>query len=962
MIGTTLANYKILSKLGEGGMGTVYLAEDQRLGRQVALKVVPPETSNDPERLARFEREARVVAGLNHPNIVVLHSVETVEGTTFITMEYVDGKPLTAHLRPEGLALSQVLTIATPLADAIASAHKQGVTHRDLKPDNIMINDEGRVKVLDFGLAKLVEADQGGDFDVTMDAGNLATSEGMVLGTPAYMSPEQAEGKPVDHRTDIFALGIILYQMVTGKRPFEGDTRMSTLTAVIRDDPQPVTELVGGLPTHLGRVIQRCLAKDPDRRYQTALDIRNELETISDELTSGASTPHQGVSQAPGAMPTPTSYPHSQPTPTPSAMQSAPGLNAPGEATPYPTPSGQYAHPSSQFPAPSSGRPAWLMPVLGMVGVVVIAAAIFFGLQKGESGSVDRAATEATPVSATTNSVTGDIASTDAAKSVVVFPFENLGAPDDTYFAAGITDEIMSQLSAVKGINVTSRTSATQYDRSGKTASDIQGDLGVEYILEGTVRWEKSTDGPNRVRIAPALVRTSDDTQVWSDRYERPMEDIFGIQSEIASRVVQELGLTLLEPARLSMTTRPTDNLDAYHAYLRANELLGSADFSRQKTEIAIQVLNRAVELDPDFTLAHVSLAKAHSSFCHWNWDRSPERLALAKVSLDRVQELAPGSAWADIAEGYYLYWGQKDLEPALNALEQARLKLPGNVDILEVIGFVQRRKGEYEKALTTLKEAAERDPTNPGLLYSVSETASIIYDFDTAEAYAERTIALAPDGPQGYWAKYHALFGRGEFEEGIQTILQRPDVDTDGNWNSGTAGAYYWAGDLEKALEYAEKGPEMVLRQFRVDSRSLNLANIYTELGNQAEARTHFLKALTLLEAEIEKTPNDSNLMSALGIVHARLGNREQALQFAKDALTAYPASHDMYIRASRQFDLVRTHMFLGNIDEALETLIDLHHKKGFAFVCKPVLRKSPIFDPLRNHPDFKKLLNDPT
>ena len=287
MIGQTLSHYTILEKLGEGGMGTVYLAEDQTLGRKVALKVLPAEMAADPDRLQRFQREAKTVAALNHPAIVTLYSVENVDNTHFITMEVVEGKSLESMIHPGGLSLDRLFDIAVPLASALAAAHRQHITHRDLKPPNIMLTKDGRVKVLDFGLAKLHASGAPGE---ALDAATLAlTQDGMVMGTMPYMSPEQAQSKSVDHRTDIFSLGIVLYELATGRRPFLGETPADLISSILRDAPPSVTTINVDLPNHLGRIISRCLEKTPDRRYQTALDLRNELEQLQKEVSeSGA--------------------------------------------------------------------------------------------------------------------------------------------------------------------------------------------------------------------------------------------------------------------------------------------------------------------------------------------------------------------------------------------------------------------------------------------------------------------------------------------------------------------------------------------------------------------------------------------------------------------------------------------------------------------------------------------------
>jgi serine/threonine protein kinase len=288
--GARLGVYEIGSPLGAGGMGEVYRARDPRLKRDIALKVLPDSTASDPARRARFEREAQTIAALSHPNIVTIHSVEEADGVLFLTMEYVEGKLLSDFIVKGGLPLNQILNVAIPLADAVSAAHQKGITHRDLKPANVMVTADGRVKVLDFGLAKLLEA-----APVEMGVTGLPTSpltgEGRIVGTVAYMSPEQAEGKPVDHRSDLFSLGVMLYELATGERPFKGDTSVSVLSSIIKDTPASVTDLRPTVPRDLSRIVKRCLVKDADHRYQTAKDLRNELEDLKHDLDSGELVP-----------------------------------------------------------------------------------------------------------------------------------------------------------------------------------------------------------------------------------------------------------------------------------------------------------------------------------------------------------------------------------------------------------------------------------------------------------------------------------------------------------------------------------------------------------------------------------------------------------------------------------------------------------------------------------------------
>ncbi|MCA9751156.1 MAG: serine/threonine protein kinase, partial [Gemmatimonadetes bacterium] len=267
MIGKTLAHYRIDGLLGKGGMGEVYRAHDTKLGRDVALKVLPPELAATPERRARFEREARAVAALRHPGIVTIHSIEEADGVRFLTMELVDGEPLSSRVRTGGLDAESLLRLAIPLTEAVGAAHAKGITHRDLKPANVVIDSSGRVMVLDFGIAKLSASDDSGEDAETRLQTDGITQSGGIVGTVHYMSPEQAEGKPVDPRSDVFSLGIVLYELATGERPYRGSTPISVLSSILRDDPPPVAERNAALPADLERIVRRCLAKDPARRY-----------------------------------------------------------------------------------------------------------------------------------------------------------------------------------------------------------------------------------------------------------------------------------------------------------------------------------------------------------------------------------------------------------------------------------------------------------------------------------------------------------------------------------------------------------------------------------------------------------------------------------------------------------------------------------------------------------------------
>jgi eukaryotic-like serine/threonine-protein kinase len=286
LIGRTLGAYRVLEALGSGGMGDVYLAEDVRLGRRVALKVLPPHLAAEADKLQRFEREARAIASLSHPGIVVLHSIEEADGLRFLTMEHVEGETLNKAIPPRGFPLERLLPLAIALTDAVGAAHRQGILHRDLKPENVMVTVEGRLKVLDFGLAKLRTDGPDGPDRTTRETRSV-TKDGWIVGTVAYMSPEQAQGLSVDHRSDIFSLGILLHEMATGERPFKGNTNLSVLASILKDVPPSVSELRSGVPRPLARMVERALEKRPEDRYQSAMDLRRDLEDLKRDVDSG---------------------------------------------------------------------------------------------------------------------------------------------------------------------------------------------------------------------------------------------------------------------------------------------------------------------------------------------------------------------------------------------------------------------------------------------------------------------------------------------------------------------------------------------------------------------------------------------------------------------------------------------------------------------------------------------------
>jgi serine/threonine protein kinase/tetratricopeptide (TPR) repeat protein len=664
---TRLGPYEIIAPLGAGGMGEVYRARDTRLKRDIAIKVLPTEVASSPERLARLEREATTVAGLNHPNIVVLHSIEEVEGTRFLTMELVDGHSLDQSVTPGGLPTARVVELGIAMADALAAAHEKGVIHRDLKPANVMLTKDGRVKVLDFGLAKPATSDSNTGLTEAATMTMPLSDEGHVAGTVPYMAPEQVRGESVDARSDLFALGVVLYELAAGKRPFEGATHADISSAILRDAPKPLASMRRDLPADLDRIVSRCLEKSPRERIQSALDVGNELRRLRREM------------------------------------------------------------------------------------------------ERSESEARAKPADE-------------------KVASIAVLPFVNRSASaDDEYFSDGLADELLNVLAKIRGLRVAARTSAFHFKGKDTTIAEVGRALSVAAVLEGSVR-----KAGNRVRISVQLVKVSDGYHLWSETYDRTLEDIFAVQDDIAQSVVKELRTTLLgeEPdsdtsgrvkAEVSKAAkgRATD-LEVNRLYLQARHFL-DRDTPDDLTK-AIEYLKEALERDPEFGLAWSLLGAAHTREADKGLVPARVGYGRAREAVERALTLEP-----DLAEGHaHMAWIQKnfdwDWSGAQSSFARALELAPHNPIALRRAGTLAWTLGRMEEGFELTRRALEQDPLSAHAYSNLGGALQDANRLAESEAAFRKALELAPQKAGVHAGLAMTLLERGRREEALTEATREQD------------------------------------------------------------------------------------------------------------------------------------------------------------------------------------------
>jgi serine/threonine-protein kinase len=783
-----LGAYRILRPIGSGGMGDVYLAEDTRLGRKAAVKVMPAAFAADHSRVQRFKQEARAASALNHPNILTIYEIGEQDSVLFIASEFVDGRTLRSRIRDGDLNTVEVLDIAIQTAGALAAAHDAGILHRDIKPDNLMLRSDGYVKILDFGLAKLVEKRTPESGLETEDASRFKTEPGVIMGTPNYMSPEQVRGFELDARTDIFSLGAVLYEMITGQLAFDGATVSDIIAAILDKEPVPPSEQVSGLPAELERTVLKALNKDREQRYRSVLELASDLSALYKTMETRPEAWHRLArsTRAKDAA-------HDQRATRPQTGKDTGrrrAANTGGYAQgPYRTRINRYS-------------------VWAAAGLIVIALVI---------AGVTRLSGNRSPID-----------------SLAVLPFTNVeGDSSLDYLADGIPESVVYALSRVSGMKVVSFSSLISYKGQKKSASELGRDLGVRAVVMGRIQ----RDG-NDFAISAELVDVRDNASLWGEHYHRKLADIFTAQEDIARDMSEKLRLRLSPADHEALTRRYTDNSDAYRLYLEGRYYWNKRDPDGIRQ--AIEYFNQAIQKDPDYALAYAGLADAYTipSSGLPVKDRMQEAEKAATTAIAKDDNLAEAHSSLGYVK-YRFHWNWSSAEPEF---KRAIVLNPNYALGHELYGQLLGFSGRFQDAITELNRAADLDPLVPGIWADIAYVLYLQEQYDRAIDSCRKALGLDPKFvlAHGYLARCYEQ--KGMYKQSVDEYLKGRSLRGD---DTSVIESLRHAFEVSQWIGYLQKALERALEKSRAGpGQALDIAQLYARLGDNVSALEWLEKA----------------------------------------------------------------------------------------------------------------------
>ena len=888
-IGHRFGAYRIVQEIGRGGMGTVFLAAraDGQFEKQVAIKLLKRGTDTD-EIVRRFGAERRILAQLEHQSIARLLDAGTTEdGLPYFVMEYVSGKPITAFVREHGLTIQERLELFLKVCAAVERAHRDHIVHRDLKPTNILVTAEGEPKLLDFGIAKLLD-----DGDNSLDA----TATNQQRFTPCCVSPEQTRGEPVTIASDIYALGALLYEILADKGPHQFSmahpSSEELARVVCEQEPLKPSLVVSDrerrrqLAGDLDNIALYALRKEPERRYPTVSEFAEDIRRYLAARPISA-RPNTRIYRA-----------------------------------------------QRFFKRNKNLR----LQLGAATAAILIAAGLLFGVSQGllpfgQRFSSDRA-----------------WASSINDKSIAVLPFDSFNNEGDgTYFVDGVQDDILTDLAKVSDLKVTSRDAVVSYRGAGKkSAREIGRSLGVAHVLEGSVQRSSG-----RVRVNARLIDTRTSTQVWAEAYERKVDDLFALQSELAQAIVAQLKARLSPSEKAAIESRPTQDMEAYDLFLKARDLM--SQFASEKGENwrqAAQLLERAIQRDPGFTLAYSLQSHAYILLYRY-FDHTPERLAQAKRTAETACKLAPESPDSHLALAGYYYHGFRDYTRAQEELNRIAPTLRGKVDYLDMAQLTERRLGRWKDAVRDGEKAVSLNPSDPVLVSVLYETYRALKMYAEAEKALDNVIGRLPAESTTMLrtSKVDLAITMGDLDRAQAALEAVPSKMRWKTFMQATIALY--------RRQYAE-AEQFIETAIAADSAEpayhLTQGQILELTGKREESRHAFGRAKEILQQQLRERPDDPLLLGSLGTACAGLGEKEMAVGIARKAVDLVPSSSDSIDGPNCIGFLAQTYIMIGETDAALNELAKVVQVPNG--IMYGDLLFNPGWDALRKDPRFEKLV----
>jgi serine/threonine-protein kinase len=897
------STYSVERELGGGGMSRVFVATETALRRRVVIKVLTPELAQGLSA-ERFAREIQLAAALQEPHIVPVLATGNAGGLPYFTMPYVEGESLRTRLLRGEVSYGDAIGILRDVALALEYAHARGIVHRDIKPENVLLSGRTAV-VADFGIAKAVSAAR------TMAPGaspsGTLTSIGQSLGTPAYMAPEQATGDPVDSRADLYAWGIMAYELLAGRHPFADKASTAQLMAAqVMEKPVPLSEKKPGLPPPISALVMQCIEKDPGARPENAIAVVQGL----DGLASPGGSLNSSAASAKSAAP----------------------LSA---AAPF---------------APTTTKR--LSPALPIsLGVVALSVGVVFF------------ATRKKPTPSPNESSTALVADSISSKGIAVLPFENLGDSTEAYFADGITDAVRTKLVGLNGIRVIARGSSNQYRATQKLPSQIAKELGVRYLLSGAVRFAKS-NGASRVQVTPELVEltgTGQPESRWTEAIDAEVKDVFKVQGDIASKVASAMQVALGGSAQAQLATAPTESAEAYDAYLRAQAAWNfEANIDARSLRNAMGYFAQAVARDPKFVEAWGALSRAQSLLYN-NGGPDPELKRRAFEAAQRALSLDSNSGWAHRALSTYYMSVEGNYRSGLEEAEKALRASPNEAILLGAVATAKEQLGRFDEAYRDRQAATALDPRGGGRWNSLATNLSRQRRFDEARKAAERALSLTPNSGNVLQSRVLPELGAGRLDSARQVLARARKDFPEAAMVSYMA--TYW--DLGWVLTKEQEQLLLALGPDAFDDDKATWAIVraqqYGWRGEMDQARAWGDTAVRYFRAQLKQSPADQQLHVLVGLALAYAGKKSEAVSEVERGIAIRPIERGGSHLSVPYFEyqLARVHQLNGDPEKAIDVLERVLSVPYF--VSKQWLLIEPTWKDLRGNSRFQKLTAQP-